>query len=196
MTDETARKLETAAPNPFDPEKYKLSQDFLNSGGAKKVLKVPVRRTNPQEFFRVHPQHRLTPTAIVYMQEDRQHFLVTENMLAELADELAPMCLYLAITRQQNPFLWPVRIRGMDGRYLDWHRSAHEAAELAMEHWIKIRANMEAGMYDTFIATAEGIPEPRWPEESFEQILATAFPADRIINSPDHPVVRKLRGEV
>jgi hypothetical protein len=193
---ETKANAPATAPDPFDPESFRLSQDFLNSGGAKKVLKVPVRKTNPQEFFRVHPTHRLTPTAVIYMHEDRQHFLVAQNMLAELVDELHPACLYLAITRQMNPFLWPVRIRGADGKFLEWHRSAHEAAETAIESWVKIKANLESGMYDTFIATAEGLPEPRWPEVSFEQVLRTAFPPDRIVDRLDHPVVRKLRGEV
>jgi hypothetical protein len=36
--------------------------------------------------------------------------------------------------------------------------------------------------------------EPVWPEEPFNELLRIAF-RDRIISSPDHPVVKRLRGQ-
>jgi hypothetical protein len=42
---------------------------------------------------------------------------------------------------------------------------------------------------------AEGeIPEPNWPSYSFEQLLEIAFGNSHIIDDPDHPALRKLRG--
>ena len=32
----------------------------------------------------------------------------------------------------------------------EWHRSAAEAAILAMERWIRVKANMPLGAYDIF----------------------------------------------
>jgi hypothetical protein len=123
-------------------------------------------------------------------------FLVASHMLQELPGEYHTASIFLGMTRQQNPFLWPVRLKESDGKYSDWHRSAMEAAELAMSQWVKLKADMSAGSYQVYVATAEGLPEPRWPEEAFEEILRVAFPADRIIDRVDHPVIRKLRGEV
>ena len=40
--------------------------------------------------------------------------------------------LYTTITRQGVVSLWPIRLPLPDGRYNEWHRSAAEAAELAM----------------------------------------------------------------
>ena len=37
------------------------------------------------------------------------------------------------------------------------------------------------------------IPDPDWPELSFAEIFRIAF-KDRLINSLDHPVVKRLRG--
>jgi hypothetical protein len=53
---------------------------------------------------------------------------------------------------------------------------------------------MSLGAYEVFEATGE-LPEPQWPELPFSQILQIAF-KDKYIDSLDHPVLRKLRGEV
>lgn len=39
------------------------------------------------------------------------------------------------------------------------------------------------------------LPEPDWPATGFEDILNIAF-RGRFIDSIDHPVLRKIRGEV
>ena len=51
---------------------------------------------------------------------------------------------------------------------------------------------MGLGAYEIF--EAEGsIPDPIWPELSFDAILRIAF-KDRVVRSLDHPVVKRLRG--
>ena len=116
-------------------------------------------------------------------------------MVSELAGEYFAATLFLTITRQSVVTLWPVRLPGPDGRHLEWHRSAAEAAEAAQTRWVKIRASMSLGAYEIFEATNDNIPAPAWPEEPFEQIIRVAF-RDRFINRSDHPVVKRLRGEL
>jgi len=59
---------------------------------------------------------------------------------------------------------------------------------------VKLVANMSLGAYDIF--TAEGnLTDPEWPELSFHAILRLAF-KDKYINSVDHAVCRRLRGEI
>ena len=86
------------------------------------------------------------------------------------------------------------RLPGTDGKWDEWNRSAMKAAQLAMRGWVRIAANMSLGAYEVFQATAE-LPEPEWPEISFPKLLEVAF-KDRFIRSLDHPVVRRLRGEI
>ena len=83
---------------------------------------------------------------------------------------------------------------GPDGRQDAWNQSALEAAQLAMGKWIRIAANMSLGAYEIFEATGN-IPNPIWPDLTFEQLVQIAFKG-RFINSADHPVLRNLRGEV
>ena len=62
----------------------------------------------------------------------------------------------------------------------------------AMTRWVRIKANMSLGAYEIF--EAEGsIPDPVWPDLSFGEIYRIAF-RDRLINSPDHPVIKRLHG--
>jgi hypothetical protein len=101
--------------------------------------------------------------------------------------------LLLATTRQNDVFLWPVKLPGPDGRPNDWNQSAIEAAKLAETRWIRMVANMAAGMYDCFVASGE-LADPEWPPLSFHEILRLSF-KDRFIRSADHLILRQLRGE-
>jgi hypothetical protein len=76
----------------------------------------------------------------------------------------------------------------------DWSRSAAEAAKLAREHWVRVAANMSLGAYDVFQAMGD-IPKPDWPEQPLKDLLRVGF-RDKLIETIDHPVLRRLRGEV
>ena len=108
--------------------------------------------------------------------------------------ELKPHMLFTAINRQGVVFLWPVRLPGDDGRRNAWNNSALEAADLATKGWVRVASNMSLGAYDVLQATAE-LPEPEWPEQDFRSLLKIAF-KDHYIQSLDHPVIRRLRGEL
>ena len=138
------------------------------------------------------PAYRLTPAALIELKEDRETFLVTPAMAAELPGEFVAATLYMAINRQGVLHLWPVKLPGPDGKHNDWHRSAAEAAEMAMHEWVRVSASMALGAYEIFEATGD-LPEPIWPDLGFPDILKIAF-RDRMISSLDHPVVQRLRG--
>ena len=61
-----------------------------------------------------------------------------------------------------------------------------------MTRWIRVKANMSLRAYEIFEAES-AIPDPVWPDLSFEAIYRIAF-KDRLITSPDHPVIKRLRG--
>jgi len=191
---------DTPNPKKLDPfsnlEALRLDQNYADTVGVKKLLTtVPVRRPGQQDFVRTHPVYRLTPAALLELKDDREVYLVAPEMTAELPGEFFPACLYLTVNRQNTCSIWPVRLPGPDGKHSEWHRSAAEAAELAQHRWVRIKANMNLGAYEIYLAPNENIPDPRWPEQSFDEILRVAF-GDRFISSLDHPVVKRLRGEL
>jgi hypothetical protein len=183
--------------NPFDPSALRLGQSFTDMVGVKKhLVTVPVRKPNRQDFVRVHPElvYRLTPAAIIEVKEDREVYLVTPDMAQTLPGEFTVATLFTTINRQGVLHLWPVKLPGPDGKHNEWHRSAAEAAELAMKRWIRVKANMSLGAYEIFEASGD-LPEPEWPDIPFTEILETAF-SERIVDRRDHPLVQRLRGQV
>jgi hypothetical protein len=171
-----------------------LSQNFAETAGTKKLLlTVPVRKPNPQDFVRAHPdlQYRTT-IAVIELKDDRESYLLMPEIAQELPGECVFVICHTAINRQGVVHLWPVRLPASDGRINEWHRTAMEAAERAMTRWVRVKANMGLGAYEVFEA-ASSIPDPTWPEYSFHQLLEIAF-RDRLIKSLDHPVIKRLRG--
>jgi len=90
--------------------------------------------------------------------------------------------------------LWPIKLPDENGRYDNWNRSALEAAMLAQSKWIRVAANMSLGAYEIFQASGN-LPEPKWPDMSFREILEIAFKG-KIIRSMDHPAVKMLQGVI
>lgn len=196
MTKPSLQPVENAAPppDPFDLASLRLDQSFVESAGVKKLLTtIPVRKPNPQDFIRVHADLEYRATlAIIELKEDREIYLVPPSIARELPGEFVMATIFTAINRQGVVFLWPVRIPAADGRVLEWHKSAAEAAELAMRRWVRVKANMSLGAYEIF-AAASTIPDPEWPDLPFQELLRIGF-RDRLVDHIDHAVVKRLRG--
>jgi hypothetical protein len=183
--------------DPFDPAALRLSQDFVADLGVKKaLLTVPVHKPDKAWFVRVHPaeDYRLQ-TAVIELKEERETYLVSQNLWHELATEatFSPRVLFTTVNRQGVVFLWPVRLPGPDGKLDDWNRSALEAAGLAQKSWVRVSANMALGAYEVHVASTN-LAEPVWPEQPMKELLRVGFKG-RLIDSLDHPVLKKLRGE-
>ena len=188
--------VDAAAPDPFDPESLRISQDFASAAGVKQVLAtIPVRKPNRQDFVRVHPseEYQLT-TVVIELKDERESYLVVPGLHGELAGEVVPVTLFLAVNRQGVMFFWACKLPDPSGRVNAWHESALEAAHLARDGWVRVTADMSLGAYRIFQATG-GLPEPEWPEESLGELLKIAFKGGKLIDSVDHPVLMRLRGE-
>jgi hypothetical protein len=184
----------TAALDPFDLASLRLNPSFLETAGVKKLLTtVPARRPNPQDFVRVHPSPDYRADfALIDLKDDREDYLVRQEVLSELISEVVFKTIFTAINRQGVVFLWPVRLPAPDDRKNEWPRSQREAAELAMTKWVRLKANMSLGAYE--IAVAESVmADPIWPDLTYQELVRIAY-RDRMITTIDHPVVRRLRG--
>jgi len=182
--------------DPFDPARLRLGQNFAEDLGVRKeLLSVPVRKPHKQDWVRTHPDegYRIQ-TAVLELQEERETYLVEPGLWPDLAGEIIPKLLITTINRQGGLLLWPIRLPSEDGSIDNWNRVAAEAANMATTRWIRLSANMGIGTYDVFTAAVD-LPEPTWPDLPFRKILETAFKG-RHIDTLDHPVLRRLRGEL
>jgi hypothetical protein len=200
VVDPTAPSDELVAPaaaavDRFDIEALRLPQSFVETAGVKKLLTiVKVRRPNPQDFNRVHPDEAYRGNfAVIKLQEEQDAIYLLTPSIAAAVPEFAKMAtLYTAVNRQGVAFLWPVMLPQVDGRVNDWHRSAAEAAVMAMAKWVRLTANQRAGFYE--IAEAPGIvAEPRWPDKTFQELIRIAF-RDHFVDTLEHPLIRLLNG--
>jgi hypothetical protein len=180
----------------LDLTSLRLPQNFGAVSGVKKLLTtVPVRKPSNQAYVRVHHDAEWQQSALILqLKEDGECYFVVPQLYADLAQEVRAKQLYTYVTRDGNVALWPVNLPGEDGRLDAWSQSAHTAAEMAKSSWVRLVANRTVGAYDVYEAP-NIIDEPTWPEKSFRDILTLAF-KDRLITSLDHPVVKRLRGEV
>ena len=201
---EDRSKVEAVEPQPTTPaggesgffsdlSKIRIAPDYAERLGVKRILShVPVRRPDRQWWVRVHSHEAYRiDGAVLELKDEGETYYVHPSLHTDLMSDLSFKTLYLAMNRQGNPFIWPVRLPGEDGRVDEWNRVAREAAEMAMSRWVKMSANRSLGTYDVFETTAE-LPDPNWPTEPFPQLLEVAF-RGRTIETPDHPVVQQLQ---
>jgi hypothetical protein len=173
--------------------RLRISQDFARKQGAKKLdLTIPLRNPKKNEFFRVHPT--MEPLLVWTLVDEQQTFVVTGEVADSLPGSMVAKELVPAITRQGILVLWPLRVPGEHGRTDNWLTSAKEAATHAVHAWVRVQANMALGAYEVYEAIG-AIPDPEWPSLSMDEIVRIAVKG-RVIDSPDHPVLQKLRGEI
>jgi hypothetical protein len=189
--------MDTVKPamNPFDPAALRIDPASGVGSGVKKVfVNIPVRKPDRQEFFRTHhgQEYHMT-AAVLVLKEERETYLVTPDVAHVLHEEIRMVELRLCVTRSGTLFLWPVPLPTEDGRANAWGETARKAAEIAEKSWIRMSANMSAGAYDIFLAPP-GLADPTWPEEALSKILEVAFGVGRLIDSGDHPVIKRLQG--
>ena len=171
-----------------------MSASVLNGVHVEKLLtSIPVRKPGKQAFIRVHPDeaYRLD-TMLLELKDEGEVYLLAPQLAPDLPGARVAR-LHLYLDRSMNPAFWPIPLPGADGRENEWHRSARVAAEVAMRQWVRLAADRALGGYKCFAATGE-IEEPKWPKETMAELLQIAF-TDRYIRVPDHPVLKRLRGE-
>ena len=188
-------------PDPFDPSelaKLRLSQDFSELSQVKTVItSVACRKPHKQEFIRVREgeENRFTTGAFTD-KDSRETYLVSPAVRDHLVGDVVPTMLVVCISRNSPiPFLWPLTLPGIDGRPNRWHESGLEAARIAEQQWTKVMADMSGGCYVPNVAIGK-LPEPDWTScPTIGELLKLSF-KDRFIGSTDHPVLKRLRGEL
>jgi len=178
---------------PFDPASFRIYTDNSNLLGKRIVRTLPCRKPNKQEFVRARPGDWSIDTMLVKNEITGEHYLVLPALYEAVAEDCFYARLTLATTQGGEVFLWLQKLPAPNGRSNRWNDSMLAAAQHAETAWIRVDSNLHAGCYE--ITEAPGITaEPKWPEQTFSEILSISF-KDRCINSPNHPFLKRLRGK-
>jgi hypothetical protein len=187
--------VETKA-NPFDPNRFRISQDYGATAMVKKATTViKVGKPDKTQFIRVNPDPEYQMTVFLYeLEEEREIYLVVPDVAMEMGEGVAVRkTLFTTRNRAGVTFLWPVKLPNSEGKLDLWNRSAMEGAQFAQTKYVSIRSNRAAGYYDTFEAVV-ALPEPDWSDlPTPAKMLEAAF-RGHVIEDTDHPIVRVLQG--
>lgn len=182
-----------AASGMPDLNVFRLPQDFGARVGVKsRLAHVPVTKPRKGCFVRTRPgaEWRM-PIAMIVLKDVNESYVVHPSLAPDLPDDVVQYVLVTAITRDGAVFLWPLRVP-KSSRQDSWADSAMAACDYAETQWVRVDAKQGASSYAVTVATAM-YPEPEWPDESLEQLFGLAF-RDRVIDTLDHPVIRRLKG--
>jgi hypothetical protein len=177
----------------IDLSKAKLPQNYSEMSQVEKVHAIiPVARPPKTTFFQVNANPDFSFEAYI-LDYGNSTYLVFPEVAAQFPELVKAVRLVSAITREGNPFLWPLRLPKDDGRSDNWATSAIEIAELAKGVWVRVTANMSAGCYTAYKAPAITV-EPVFISMTMEEMLQKAF-RDFVITDMNHPIAREMLGD-
>jgi hypothetical protein len=190
--DRSRRK--TAAQVFADMAKLRAAEEAPLIDTVEHLVNVAVRRPKSGEFFRTHPDPEMSLRIAVYENRDEQLvYFVEPEIRPLLGEQLRAAMLVTCINQAGVIFLWPVKMAESNrGGGRSWSESAMRAAILAKDKWVRLIGEIGNGAYRVFSARGE-LPEPTWPDRSLQEYLVVAFEG-RIIDDPEHDVIRRLQG--
>jgi hypothetical protein len=200
MNKEFKNKPDTVgAPDPFNLDALRVNPERGGLSSIRQILThIPVRKPGKQQFIQVLPGAEL-PVELLILKDDGENYLTAADLRETVAAEVTLVTLQLVITPQRVVSIWPVVIPGDPPN--PWHLSAIEAANYARDSWVKIAADMNLGAYRIMKALGD-LPAPEWPKElgetpeiMMQAAIRIAF-RGKMIDDPDHPVLKRLRGEM
>lgn len=158
------------------------------------LVSVRVGRPPKDTFVRCHPTHVIA--LFLYKDEETGESYMLPPTLAEVAQQdqvFKKRQLRLAVTVQGAVFLWETAMPSEETNTNQWILSAWNAQATAQDRWIRVVANRQNASYDVMVSESD-LGEPAYPEEQFDEVLRVAF-RGKVIETRDHPILKKLRGE-
>jgi hypothetical protein len=176
-------------------EELRLPDDFNQPAiGIKKPLKPTFGKLSKHRFSRVNPspQYKYRAALVLDNEKTDEAYLALPSLCPLLGSLAKPKILRLAVDNAGTPRLIAEPIPGADGRINSWHESTIRAIQMAEDKWVRIESNPDASQY-IVIVSRDDQGDPKWPEQTMDELVMECF-RDRIIQSTDHPLIRRLEG--
>lgn len=153
---------------------------------------IPVMKKPKQDFFRVHPDpsYRIS-TNLIEDASTGVFYMIEKSLwsMDEVNREFKSRQLITAMTDESALFIMVAPTSGESGYPYDHLKAVRKA----LEGWVRLKQNKSKTGYDILSATNLHL-EPNWPEAPFLELLESAF-ANHYIDSLDHQILKKLRGD-
>jgi hypothetical protein len=192
--DKNLEKISLQIDDEIDIAKFAYRDNFSAADKlAGEVTFVPVRPPYRQSWVYISSDPAMRATvAILELKQQRETYLVKPEVALSLDGEVTNRLLVPYQDRDGALFLWAVKLTDARGNLDSWTTSALRIVHEYCDKWIKVKAVLSAGCYEVIVAPTE-IAAPEWPSEGLKFLVNRAF-KNRVINSTNDPVIKKLRG--
>jgi hypothetical protein len=166
----------------------------------KEYLTTPVGKAPKEKYIRVRAGEEWDYRLHAYLMlpdsfgGGRRDFLLIHPDLEDFVESKRQLRkatkvfgLAFIVDAQGSPAFWVLNLSDTS----DWGKSARVIVEELKEDWGMVCS--DDGCY-VLERPADDLGEPAWPDESPQEWLKKAF-KDRIIDSEDHPEIKKLLGK-
>jgi hypothetical protein len=185
------------APEELDIRRYRADQNYsLHVSAKKKAIVVPVMRPGRQTWIMVHsdPDWRV-PFWLLEDKANQRVYLLEPDIAPDLTGDLVLKLLVAYISLSGAPGLWPIRLPDESGNIDTYNESALAIVSECGGKWIRVLCDRGEKAYSILESPPLDLPAPKWPEGGYDWMVATAF-KNRIIKTPEHPVLLALRGSL
>jgi hypothetical protein len=200
---EGTEKMSIAKPSGFDLERFKSKRaaEIANVETLPTALSV-MKMAAAKDFVRLHPDEEnfwsvelcFVDVPIKGDNRDALHLIDEDLAMRHLPSaEIKRFRVALATKPQDVPFLCIIPTQNLDNTY---NAETIKACENAKTLWTKLTSRKREGQetyQTTFARKPEALGEPKWPPQTLNEILATAFDG-RMIGEEDHPGLLRLLG--
>src|SRR5665647_1149375 len=166
------------------------------------VTSIPVRKPKPGiEFFRIRSEKEWHFTTYMLdlggKGEGEGKYLLDPALYPHVIEtkKLKLVTIYTGVTYGSGDiFLSEIAHSNPDGTDNEYNRTRRIAHQAAKTRRLKLQT--DDGAYSTVLAMSN-LPEPEWPvePEGIIKAMEIAF-KDKFIDDENHPVLKKLRGEL
>ena len=194
--DENLNKISLQLDDEIPLEEFTYREDFASASKLQgEITFVPVRRPDSQSWVYITSKSEMRANVpVLELKQQRETYLVRPEVAACLDGETSHRMLVPYADREGGFFLWAVRFTDARGNPDSWSMSALRICTEYTDQWIKIKSKMSTGCYEVIKAPIE-IPPPEWPAGGLKFLVNRAF-KNKIINSLDDPVIKRLKGLV
>jgi hypothetical protein len=166
------------------------------------TISIPLKKPKPGvEFFRIRPEPEWKfDTYLLDLggnSEGDGKYLLNPDLYPKVMEtkKLKLVRIYVGITYGSGEiFLSEIAQPDAEGRNNEFNRTRRIAYTTGETEWVKLQRNDSIGAYDIVLAISK---LPEWPEEpeNIVKAIEIAF-KDRFIDDHNHPVLKRLRGEL
>ena len=185
--------FEDAGDDDLRPEDVAVGVVTDGPPPAANVTAVPVERYGSQTYFRCNLAYMLV-VWLLLNEADGRFYLLAKDAAKSPPPEAAPYRLVAQLSDSGNVRLAPLKLMTLMGSRSEASESYERVCRAGVDRWVRARYDKEINGYK-YVAVDADRYQAVWPDMTMWDLVMLGF-KDRIIRNLEHPVVKKLAGEI